>query len=99
MLEECAFTVLTGVIEDAVGDVPVSRLLVALRAFGEADLKQDPNSTLPLDIALANTALGETGMAPAAAAPQGAIGQSGNRANGAPPAQTPRVADVAPPVR
>ena len=39
-------------------DVPTSRLLIALRSFGEADLKQDPNSTLPLDIALANTALG-----------------------------------------
>lgn len=86
-------------LQDTVRDVPVSRLLVALRAFGEADLKQDPSSTLPLDIALANTALVETYAATAAPAPQGAIGQSGNRTNGAPPAQAPRIADVAVPVR
>jgi DNA polymerase-3 subunit gamma/tau len=86
-------------LQDAVRDVPVSRLLVALRAFGEADLKQDPNSTLPLDIALANTALVETYAAAAAPAPQGAIVQSGNRAIGAPPAQAPRMADVAPPAQ
>jgi DNA polymerase-3 subunit gamma/tau len=84
-------------LQQAVQEVPTSRLLVALRSFGEADLKQDPNSTLPLDIALANTALGsEASVTPQ---PQGAIGQSGNRTNGAPPAQPPRVADVVPPVR
>jgi DNA polymerase-3 subunit gamma/tau len=50
----------------AVKDVPVAQLLTALRAFGEADLKADPNSTLPLDIALAECALN--------------AGQSGNQA-------------------
>ena len=42
----------------AVKDVSTTQLLTALRAFGEADLKLDPNSTLPLDIALAECALG-----------------------------------------
>jgi len=41
----------------AVASVPTARLLAALRAFGEADLKTDPNSTLPLDIALAECVL------------------------------------------
>lgn len=61
----------------AVQDVPTAQLLTALRAFGQADLKPDPNSTLPLDIALAECALsgGPSGIAaqekaaPAAAAP------------------------------
>jgi DNA polymerase III subunit gamma/tau len=43
--------------QSVVAAVPVERVLAALRAFGEADLKQDPNSTLPLDIALADTIL------------------------------------------
>jgi hypothetical protein len=84
-------------LQEAVRDVPVSRLLVALRAFGEADLKQDPNSTLPLDIALANTALGPESTGVVAAPPQAT--QPPARANGAPPPQAPRVADVAPPLR
>lgn len=41
----------------AVAGVETSRVLAALRAFGEADLKTDPNSTLPLDIALAECIL------------------------------------------
>jgi DNA polymerase-3 subunit gamma/tau len=45
----------------AVKDVPTPQILTALRAFGEADLKADPNSTLPLDIALAECALGVSG--------------------------------------
>ena len=53
-------------LEDAVADVAATRLLVALRSFGEADLKADPNSTLPLDIALAECVLD--------------TGQSGNQA-------------------
>ncbi len=48
----------------AVAGVTTADLLRALRAFGEADLKADPNSTLPLDIALAECILGR---APAAA--------------------------------
>ena len=44
--------------QNAVADVTTRQILVALRAFGEADLRTDPNSTLALDIALAETALG-----------------------------------------
>ena len=83
-------------LQQAVQDVPTSRLLIALRSFGEADLKQDPNSTLPLDIALANTAWARGSGVAAAPAP---ATQPPARANGAPPAQTNRVADVVPPVR
>jgi DNA polymerase III subunit gamma/tau len=57
----------------AVKDVPTLQLLTALRAFGEADLKADPNSTLPLDIALAECALGANGQSaapPAVASPR-----------------------------
>ena len=43
---------------DAVANVETADLLRALRAFGEADLKADPNSTLSLDIALAECVLG-----------------------------------------
>ena len=53
----------------AVKDVPTMQLLTALRAFGEADLKADPNSTLPLDIALAECALGASGQTAAPPAP------------------------------
>jgi DNA polymerase-3 subunit gamma/tau len=45
----------------AIAAVETPQLLTALRAFGEADLKLDPNSTLPLDIALAECALGQSG--------------------------------------
>jgi hypothetical protein len=44
-------------LREAVAGVTTAQLLTALRAFGEADLKTDPNSTLPLDIALAECAL------------------------------------------
>ncbi len=53
----------------AVAEVPTPQVLTALRAFGEADLKNDPNSTLPLDIALAECILGEQTQAVAASAP------------------------------
>ena len=55
-------------LQAAVADVPAARIYAALRAFGEADLKSDPNSTLPLDIAFAECVLTED--------------QSGNRALG-----------------
>jgi DNA polymerase-3 subunit gamma/tau len=45
-------------------DAPLPRLMRALRAFGEADLRADPSSTLPLDIALAEAVL-EPEAAPA----------------------------------
>lgn len=55
-----------------VQDVPVQALLAALRSFGEADLKQDPNSTLPLDIALAEAVMGrgEPALSGQASAPK-----------------------------
>ncbi|HXH22994.1 MAG TPA: DNA polymerase III subunit gamma/tau [Dehalococcoidia bacterium] len=56
----------------AVADVPVAVLLAALKAFGEADLKPDPNSTLPLDIALSECILSR-----GARNDGGAVAQSG----------------------
>jgi DNA polymerase-3 subunit gamma/tau len=69
----------------AVKDVPTPQILTALRAFGEADLKADPNSTLPLDIALAECAL-ESGQAGRQAG-----GQSGNSAPAHAAARTSRL--------
>jgi DNA polymerase-3 subunit gamma/tau len=40
-----------------VGDVPPERIVAALRAFGEADLRADPLSPLPLELALAGSVL------------------------------------------
>jgi DNA polymerase III subunit gamma/tau len=51
-------------LREAVENVPAASLLRALKAFGEADLKADPNSTLPLDIALAEVVLGQDGPNP-----------------------------------
>ncbi|HLF72126.1 MAG TPA: DNA polymerase III subunit gamma/tau [Dehalococcoidia bacterium] len=45
-------------LRETVAGASTAQVLTALRSFGEADLKQDPNSTLPLDIALAECALG-----------------------------------------
>jgi DNA polymerase-3 subunit gamma/tau len=52
-------------LREAVDGVSTPTLLTALRSFGEADLKQDPNSTLPLDIALAECALADAQPVPA----------------------------------
>jgi DNA polymerase-3 subunit gamma/tau len=49
---------------------PTERLIAALRAFGEADLRADPLSPLPLELALATSALGETKPASAQAVAQ-----------------------------
>ena len=49
-------------LREAVAAIPTSQVLTALKAFGEADLKQDPNSTLPLDIALAECILQENSI-------------------------------------
>ena len=46
-------------LRETVAAIPTAQVLTALKAFGEADLKQDPNSTLPLDIALAECVLNE----------------------------------------
>jgi DNA polymerase III subunit gamma/tau len=47
-------------LREQVASVPTDRLIVALRAFGEADLRADPLSPLPLELALATTALAGT---------------------------------------
>ncbi|HEX5368061.1 MAG TPA: hypothetical protein VFY10_01460, partial [Dehalococcoidia bacterium] len=57
-------------LQEAVAGVTTAQLLTALRAFGEADLKTDPNSTLPLDIALAECALSDGQSNSRSAAPQ-----------------------------
>ena len=71
-------------LRDAVAAIPTAQVLTALRAFGEADLKQDPNSTLPLDIALAECVLQEN-----------TIKQSNNQT--APPAARPSPVSAARP--
>lgn len=40
-----------------VDDVPTDRIVAALKSFGEADLRSDPLSPLPLEVALATTVL------------------------------------------
>jgi DNA polymerase-3 subunit gamma/tau len=51
-----------------IADVEVERIVAALRAFGEADLRADPLSPLPLEIALATCALQASQPAPEAPA-------------------------------
>jgi DNA polymerase-3 subunit gamma/tau len=76
-------------LREAVAGVPTAQVLTALKAFGEADLKPDPNSTLPLDIALADCVLREgRGKQPGDVD----AGQTGNRATG----QGPRERAVLP---
>ena len=54
-----------------VADVAVERIIAALRAFGEPDLRANPLSPLPLELALATTVLGPVAPAPpATVAPQ-----------------------------
>ncbi|MEX0785015.1 MAG: DNA polymerase III subunit gamma/tau [Dehalococcoidia bacterium] len=48
-----------------VADVPTERIVATLRAFGEADLRADPLSPLPLELALASSVLGERTREPA----------------------------------
>ncbi len=52
-----------------VADLPPERVVVALRAFGEADLRADPLSPLPLELALATTVLHPAPGAPPAPSP------------------------------
>lgn len=68
--------------------VPVARVYAALRAFGEADLKSDPNSTLPLDIAFAECVLSQEPTA--ARAPQGRRAAETGPPRGEAPAVRPR---------
>ena len=76
----------------AVAGVATADLLRALRAFGEADLKADPNSTLPLDIALAECILGR---APAAATASTTATPREDRASSpTPPAPAPRASQA-----
>jgi DNA polymerase-3 subunit gamma/tau len=67
-----------GDLREAVAGVPTSQILKALKAFGQADLKQDPNSTLPLDIALAECVLQDS-----------AEKQSNNQSSAEPPGRRP----------
>ena len=53
----------------SVADVPVERVVAALRAFGEADLRADPLSSLPLELALATTVVGPLEREPSVAPP------------------------------
>lgn len=70
-----------------VADVPVERIVAALRAFGEADLRADPLSPLPLELALACTAVPQLEPAPAAVPPPAQEAPSARRsASGARPA-------------
>jgi len=88
-----------------VSDAPTERIVTALRAFGEADLRSDPLSPLPLELALATTVLAKNGQpareatqparsAPARPAPQPTIERSVPAAQNTlkgPPARTPAV--------
>jgi hypothetical protein len=80
----------------AVADVPVNVLLSALKAFGEADLKPDPNSTLPLDIALSECILGRDARPPA---PAETAGPAPADRPVAPPRARQSAPEEAPPVR
>jgi DNA polymerase-3 subunit gamma/tau len=74
-----------------VADVAPQRIVDALRAFGEADLRADPLSPLPLELALATTAL-------RAAPPEQAAPPTRSQAAAppkAPPAPPPRPAPAA----
>ena len=52
-----------------VADVPAERIVGTLRAFGQADLRADPLSPLPLELALATSILGAEPRTAAPAAP------------------------------
>jgi DNA polymerase-3 subunit gamma/tau len=56
---------------EVVAAVPAERIVAALRAFGEADLRADPLSSLPLELALATCtlALQQSEVRPPAPAP------------------------------
>jgi DNA polymerase III subunit gamma/tau len=82
----------------AVKDVPTLQLLTALRAFGEADLKADPNSTLPLDIALAECAMGANGQTAAPPVPSTPRPTAPPAASRAPAATTIAVERQSPPI-
>jgi DNA polymerase-3 subunit gamma/tau len=73
-------------LREAVKDVATQQLLTALKSFGEADLKADPNSTLPLDIALAECAMQAARPADVQSVSRGA--QTVSRPSGQPAAQS-----------
>jgi DNA polymerase-3 subunit gamma/tau len=90
-----------------VSDVPPERIVGALRAFGEADLRADPLSPLPLELALATSVLQTAAPPPApvsaprpqpaAAAPPPAPGSAPRpqpAAAAPPPAPKPRGGDT-----
>ena len=86
-------------LRSAVDGVPTADLLRALRAFGEADLKADPSSTLPLDIALAECVLGREPVESTTAAPRPAAAPARAAAPAprpAPPKPEPAIAEAPP---
>jgi DNA polymerase-3 subunit gamma/tau len=79
--------------QSLVDPVPTERLVTTLRAFGEADLRADPLSPLPLELALATCALGPPERRPKA--PEAALTESAQ----VPPAPPPRARPAAAPRR
>jgi DNA polymerase-3 subunit gamma/tau len=75
-----------------IADVPVERIVAALRAFGEADLRADPLSPLPLELALAATVMPASQPAPGTGTAPSPSGQPR-------PPLRPRTAAGSPPVR
>jgi DNA polymerase III subunit gamma/tau len=84
-------------LQEAVAGVATSRILTALKAFGEADLKQDPNSTLPFDIALAECVLQDANSINQSNTPAPATGQPGAQVAGAGSTPAQRIAAAARP--
>ncbi len=86
-------------LRSASAEIPTAQILTALKAFGEADLKQDPNSTLPLDIALADCVLRDEKTIKQSSAPA-AVAQPSSQPvtqRAAPSAPPPPPREVAPP--
>ena len=81
-----------------IDDVPAATLIRALRAFGQADLRVDPLSPLPLELALAESTVEPV---PAAAAPAAAASRTAPPRAAAPPPRPAggRPAASAPPPR
>jgi len=72
---------------DIVAGAPPQRIVAALRAFGEADLRADPLSPLPLELALASSVLAASSGDAAAAPPAEAASAGPARAEAIQPAK------------
>ena len=75
-----------------VAEIGTDRIVSTLRAFGEADLRADPLSPLPLELALAGSILAAEAAASAAAAPAAPRPQPQRQSQ---PAAIPEAAKVA----